>query len=970
MWIEEITLGDFGCFQDARMTGLEEGLTVIAGPQRAGKSTFMKAIRRLGYGVDRGTDLPPPADRYDVRAEVDYEGFTYEIELDHLAEPRVTPLDRGAPDRTARELFGGVRREQYRQLYTVSLDELHRTPPSLDDEADLSRILLGAGFGEASTIPDITDDLARDAHEIGRTTGLRGGPIRESIKQIEAGIEAKDDAVAQVDEYERTEDRLESVRVRIRQIAAEEEALEREATRLEVVDSEWAKYERIRELRRQVDDDEVEAVETFPLDELSHVRTLADQYRGSLENLVAERSTFDSEVSVSTPDEYREGLLQKRAAIEHAKDQLARYERELERLETSEDNLDEKRRTLDEKICDIHPSWESVEDVRETDTDLFAREEIGERFDAYETADEKVDRLTDTVEELSGQAAQLDDRIEEAGDRSTAASTRHAVVETGVGTLAAVALGAVTGTLLGTLVGIGVTAMVMLGLVAWIHYPFTGDAVSHEGVSVEHLRAQKQEREAEIDTKREQLSTAEAERDAARNALGDVVTEYDLPNDTAPATAKEFYVELLDVRADIDELDRRREDLEDDRSELDAELTEVASLLEELGVLEEAIGDPVAEDARLFGAIEQAVSHLELATSVRAAEHEVERREEELRPYLEQWDDWEPSESRDDAFADGLTRFLERGEELQDVAERKDELDHLEAGVRAQLEKSRVSSAFEPVRTGIEADEPSPLDLFEAVYERHESRDALEERLDAIESELARMRDEAEEKREEVSRLNVELEDLESDDDVRAAHERIQNGQSALERRLETYAHYRIAEYVLNELHERYLDRTTGPLLETASDIFERVTDGAYETVESENEFHDLDLVAEGAGGMPHTSAELSRATREQLFLSVRLAKIQRADRPLPVLIDDSLTNFDPSHVHRTLDVLSELADGQQVFLLTCHPSMVDTVAGFHDATYWTLDGGTFDGPSTDPDAAKAVLEGGNHRPSAGTEGG
>ena len=109
MWIKKITLDDFGCFHDARFGALEQGLNVVAGPQRAGKTTLMEAVRRLGYGIGRGSDLPPAADRYSVSATVVHDGFEYEIELDHYAEPRVTAIDTGAPDLAARDLFGGVR---------------------------------------------------------------------------------------------------------------------------------------------------------------------------------------------------------------------------------------------------------------------------------------------------------------------------------------------------------------------------------------------------------------------------------------------------------------------------------------------------------------------------------------------------------------------------------------------------------------------------------------------------------------------------------------------------------------------------------------------------------------------------------------------------------------------------------------------------------------------------------------------
>lgn len=94
-------------------------------------------------------------------------------------------------------------------------------------------------------------------------------------------------------------------------------------------------------------------------------------------------------------------------------------------------------------------------------------------------------------------------------------------------------------------------------------------------------------------------------------------------------------------------------------------------------------------------------------------------------------------------------------------------------------------------------------------------------------------------------------------------------------------------EYLLDELHERFIDRTTGPLLEEASDIFERITGNEYTALNSHNEFDNLDFEAIMADGTEQRTDELSRATAEQLFLVVRLARIKRHEEPLPVLLDD-----------------------------------------------------------------------------------
>ncbi|HET7323606.1 MAG TPA: hypothetical protein VFJ06_04680 [Halococcus sp.] len=89
--------------------------------------------------------------------------------------------------------------------------------------------------------------------------------------------------------------------------------------------------------------------------------------------------------------------------------------------------------------------------------------------------------------------------------------------------------------------------------------------------------------------------------------------------------------------------------------------------------------------------------------------------------------------------------------------------------------------------------------------------------------------------------------------------------------------------------------------------------------------------------------SELSRATAEQLFLAVRLARIKQTEVSLPIVIDDAATNFDPGHAARVFEFLDGLAETSQVFFLTCHPGFVHLASSNGaESQYWRLDDGRF----------------------------
>ena len=114
------------------------------------------------------------------------------------------------------------------------------------------------------------------------------------------------------------------------------------------------------------------------------------------------------------------------------------------------------------------------------------------------------------------------------------------------------------------------------------------------------------------------------------------------------------------------------------------------------------------------------------------------------------------------------------------------------------------------------------------------------------------------------------------------------------------------------------------PVLRDASHWLARLTDGRHTAItttidEARLEVHDRD----GAVWSPE---RLSRGTREQVFLALRLALVrdlQRHGVPLPLVMDDALVNFDDERARAAARVLVEFVSDQpgerQMLVFTCH---------------------------------------------------
>jgi uncharacterized protein YhaN len=147
-----------------------------------------------------------------------------------------------------------------------------------------------------------------------------------------------------------------------------------------------------------------------------------------------------------------------------------------------------------------------------------------------------------------------------------------------------------------------------------------------------------------------------------------------------------------------------------------------------------------------------------------------------------------------------------------------------------------------------------------------------------------------------------------------------------------------VVEAQIAEARERWRERATvGAMLDLirndyeqhrqpetlleASKVLERLTRGRYPRVWTP--LADDVLLVDDADGVSLPVEHLSRGTREQLFLAVRLALVAMYARrgvQLPMVLDDVLVNFDDRRAAIAAEVLTDFAkQGHQLLVFTCH---------------------------------------------------
>ena len=144
------------------------------------------------------------------------------------------------------------------------------------------------------------------------------------------------------------------------------------------------------------------------------------------------------------------------------------------------------------------------------------------------------------------------------------------------------------------------------------------------------------------------------------------------------------------------------------------------------------------------------------------------------------------------------------------------------------------------------------------------------------------------------------------------------------------YVRVRTSAMLLQWAIDRYRQEKQAPLLRRAGGLFERLTGGAFTTLEVDYDDRDR---AHLVGRRPDRQAQavpvsgMSTGTADQLFLALRIASVEdyldRADA-LPFVADDLFVNFDDDRAGAGFEVLGALARRTQVLFFTHHRHLVD----------------------------------------------
>ncbi len=941
----------FGRFQGAEVRELRGGLTVIEGPNEAGKSTLLGFLRFMLFGFARSEQRYPPLQggRHGGRLYLQDAQGEWELERYQGKPLRLTAPDgRVLGEDALQALLGRIDGAIFRDVFAFSLWELSNLG-ALSQEEVRDRLysvgLTGAGKSASAARRALEQRLGLLLKP--RSQESRINALLAALSEVRAQLRAAQLQAQDFADLHRREIAAEEAVQRLQQDAQGLRERERFLERLRTAEGAHRLMRRLEEeLGRPavpIDEDRFAAVEELIAARQLRAREIEQRAREAQERSV--------QIAALQPPQ---GLLSAAPAVEEMVRDLGLQAERQRRLESLGRDIAACR----ERLRRHAQALGLPEDAEVTALDYSARQEIDRWASLLQERAVALRRLAEESERAQRELAQglqdetaaeaafapraLDPDSRDLERRIAALDSLHRLQEASqrgrfgfltigsIGVLLALAgvLGLFTRlTYMAAPLAVGLTMAVYAALAGGrstrvlareaaqaaeeggLDHPLaTGEierlrreaevqrqGAAERGKLLERLseaRADREHREAESAERREVLSR-EQERGAAEQAeFARFKAERGLAADLTP----QF---LASYAAELQEFVRARGDLAD----LEAEEREVKGAVDawqELAREQLCLAErPVPQDPLEFG---RAVGELgEEVRRARSALEQMERLHSDVEGLRAGLEDMEAQQQAAEGRISELVRSLGAADfpELRLLREawkaRAQFLD-LAAGKAEELERELEKG--DPEERQVQAD---AIALRLRQIEEIELKEALTAAL-----ELRRQR-------EAVAQAADVAE-------FAAQEERVltQLRRAAQEWRA-VFAAKRLLERTL-EVYER--DRQP-EVLRFASEAVSRITGGRYVQVRQRTD--EKGLVAVSAAGDQLAPEELSRGTAEQVYLALRLglaASYGERVAALPLVLDDVLVNFDPVRSRAVLSVLAEFAaaPGRQALLFTCHP--------------------------------------------------
>ncbi|MEW9096237.1 MAG: AAA family ATPase [Clostridiaceae bacterium] len=860
MYIKKLYIGDFGIYKNETIKDINNGLVVVGGVNRAGKSTLLKILKNLPYGFSKGDDLPPSNDKYYIETTIEKDRDVYNLKLEGYKKPVITP--------NIEELYN-IDKYTYNELFTIDLELLNN---NLKERKDIQTILLGAGFKEVLKVPKIIREIKKEGNKIG---GIQGNPSSKQFKPffniINRNIKDREEALKEKDVYLQIKKQLKELENQIERSILEKEKKENKLITLETIVNNYDNYIRLREIEGKINKE----------------KYILDNYKG-----------FSKEGIEVLKNEY-----------ERIKDELKEKALVYENLSKGE-RVDKK--NLLNNLEELEYLNKEVYGLREQikSYNILKNENYNEKKNILNLINNLNSALKGNMNYLINlecdylwidELHNLDQKYKELKSK-----------EDGKGSLRNRNL-------------IYIFVIIMTVFTSYLFIVSVKNNLSKfMFVIVQFLIS------SSFIYIINRLSCNSGEDYKEIRNIENKFKEYKdmlkLEREVTPEGMVQYIKSAIAIKERINNFLLQEKKLLQFEKEIEIKRENIVKKINQCYISEDFNYSEVTSIDYIMEKLEKLIQLGFKLKEVEVYLGNLNKCEEKILRYL--------NISKQNAKVEDVLeehyKNIELSNELLELIDEKDKIIY------------KLKYSF--LREDLGEDAYNNINnIFQEEFKNYGSIDEMKREVEELLQYNKNIKITIESLKEEKNKLSLKLEGLQKSSILEKIETQISKTRSDMKPLAEKYALYNCASYILEKAYNDFIDKSKDDILSEASNIFTKITNGEYDKLLLGDDLLDMDFKSYSSNNnLENTTGELSRGTREQLFLSIRLSRILSLD-PLPVIIDDSLVNFDSSSLKSTLHIIKELSKRNQVFLLTCHPKLIECIEELNiDSQYFMLDKGSF----------------------------
>ncbi|WP_391117195.1 ATP-binding protein [Psychrobacillus sp. L3] len=876
MKIEKLHIYGFGKHENVQID-LKSGMNVFYGENEAGKSTIQQFILHILFGFpQKNAQLL----RYEPKSGAAYGGKVQLIDekMGRVVIERVKGKASGdvtlyfedgtrGGEKELDSLLHSYNRVDFEAIFSFSLLQLQGFDKMTEEE--LTRTLLSSGTTGMDTLSNVEAQFVKEMGELFKPSGKKP-IINQKIEELREMEEEWKSHLAEVDKYEPSTKRLNEVEILLEQTNLQEKKVMSEIHRF----MQWKQLKPIKEKQINI----LAALEkiqhqSFPSDGIRRFESIKDKemnVKAATEQLSENLEKLSNSNALLTIDQLNS--LQTFLANETEWHQLKAKKVQIEEEQT---------KTLQnqmQQLALVGIDWEkNLNDIVRADISIHQEEKLVTLLKKREQLESELLQENRLYQLKSEDLRLHQGRLKEIKHTKSSSSGKIPVVFSSIIFLLGLILIFLQSNWL-----IGLTFLIVSVLV-YVGFSFvlktshqSNDIRTYESLLAKELQALA----TQIGQLENTIHALELEQKEVERDIQSFLRNYHLNNQVSPNLLKELFSRLRMIQEQQIQLDQMDINLHEVRKKMQGFLKQGKNM----------VNIPLIEDMLFHQLREYFLSEkkkVDENESIHQKIKEITLKQKENISLLQ-------------AYAQNI-------QELFQEAKVESESDFYAA---FQFFEKRLSLEKELHQIQIQlGNKEMALDDFDEAFES-ESK----EQLHAIQKSRNELVEEKASLQYQTSKLLVE-------DQQSEILQKIEQKKAELHEYVKKWVAFKTVVEAIKQMMVQLKEERLPEVLEKAQVYFRMLTRAAYEQ---------LVLTPEGifeaikASGQRFKIDELSQATKEQAYISLRIALAQslKNKAPFPIIMDDPFVHFDRFRLQQVVQLMQELQKEEQLLYFSCHDNM------------------------------------------------